>query len=169
MLVIFRRLKSPPSINEMMCRVCLSDTCQGQNVPGTLQQLLIVCPALEQARQRLHHLLCLETLTCPPFHRLILQILSSSPEIQTRFILDSTAFPEIIVLVQTYGRDIQDSVLCLTKRLAFSLHKQKLKLLGRWPGSTDSQTRQEHTPVINTAEKIEIKLLSIREALKKNS
>ena len=124
MLVIFRRLKSPPSINEMMCRVCLSDTCQGQNVPGTLQQLLIVCPALEQARQRLHHLLCLETLTCPPFHRLILQILSSSPEIQTRFILDSTAFPEIIVLVQTYGRDIQDSVLCLTKRLAFSLHNK---------------------------------------------
>ena len=150
---VLARMVSGRYRTEMMCRFwtsnrggfCLLDSCNGHDVPGTLQHLLIVCPALEQARQRLHSLWCLKTLTCPPLHRLVLKILSSSPEIQTRFILDSTAFPEIIVLVQTYGQDIQDLVLYLTRTFAFSLHRQKLKLLGRWPGSTTSQARQDTT------------------------
>ena len=138
----------------MLCRFwttnrggsCLSDTCHSQNVPGTLQHLLIECPALEHTRHRMHSLWCLKTLPCPPLHRLILKILGSSPEIQARLILDSTACPELILLVQTYGQKIQDLVLYLTRTFAFSIHRQKLKLLGRWPESPSNQTNNNPRP-----------------------
>ena len=118
---------------------CLADTCQ--NVRGDLEHLLITCPALEHSRHRLHSLWCLKTVDCPPLHRLILRMLGSTPETQVRFILDSTAFPEVIGLMQLYGQEIQDRILYLTRTWAFTLHRQKMKILGRWP---DSQSRLSH-------------------------
>ena len=56
--------------------VCLSEACQ--NVPGTLEHLLIVCPALEHTRHKLRSLWYLKTINCTPLHRLILEILGSS-------------------------------------------------------------------------------------------
>ena len=124
---------------EMLCRFwstnrtgeCLSPTCT--NVNGTLEHLLVICPALDHIRHRLHSLWCLKTLDCPPLHSLIVSILGAEPEIQVKFILDSTAWPQIIQLVQTFGQEIQDRVLYLTRTWAFAMHKHKLKLLGRWP------------------------------------
>ena len=110
---------------------CLSDTCQ--NVPGTLEHLLIVCPALEHTRHHLHSLWCDKTINCPPLHQLLLKILGSPPNVQVKFILDSRAFPELIRLVQIYGQELQDRVMYLTRTFAFAIHRQKLKNLGRWP------------------------------------
>ena len=157
---------------EMLCRFwstnrtgeCLSPTCA--NVNGTLEHLLISCPALEHIRHRLHSLWCLKTLDCPPLHSLIMRILGSDPEVQMRFILDTTACPQIIQLVQAFGQEIQDRVLYLTRTWAFAMHKHKLKLLGRWPehqkakritGSSTSddqftQTKGFHSDYSNNSE-----------------
>ena len=62
-----------------------------------------------------------------------MSVLGSEPEIQVKFILDSTSWPQIIQLVQAFGQEIQDRVLYLTRTWAFAMHKHKLKLLGRWP------------------------------------
>ena len=97
--IVWAKMASGRYRTEMLCRfwstnrsgVCLAETCQ--NVPGTLEHLLIECPALEHTRHRLRSLWCLRTSNCPPLHRLILEILGSSPEHQVKFILDSTALP----------------------------------------------------------------------------
>ena len=136
---VLARMVSGRYRTEAMCRFwstnrsgyCLSDTCQ--DVKGDLVHLLIVCPALEHTRHRLHSLWCLKTADCPPLQGLIVRILSSPPESQVRFILDSTSCPELIKLVQIFGMEIQDRILYLTRTWAFSIHRQKLKLLGRWP------------------------------------
>ena len=94
---------------------------------------MYVCPALEETRKRLYGLWCVKTQICPPLHNLILKILASPPGVQMRFILDCTAFPELIMLVQAYGQEIQNLVLYLTRTFAFSVHRQKQRLLGRWP------------------------------------
>ena len=66
-------------------------------------------------------------------HKLILKILGSTPDTQVRFILDSRACPYIILLKQIYGQDIEDMVQYLTRTWAYAIHRQKMRLLGRWP------------------------------------
>ena len=80
-----------------------------------------------------YSLWCRKPVDCQPLHRLILQILASTPETQVRFILDSTSCPEIISLTQFYGQEIQDRILYLTRTWAFAIHREKMKILGRWP------------------------------------
>ena len=77
---------------------------------------------------------------------------------QVKFLLDSVSFPEIINLTQTIGQEILDVVMYLTRTWAFAVHRQKLKLLGRWPEGVKSKntpanfcfnTNQQPIPVIN--------------------
>ena len=60
-------------------------------------------------------------------------ILSSTPNIQTQFVLDPGVFPDVIILGQTYGRPFLDHIFYLTRTYAFYLHRQRLIKLGRWP------------------------------------
>ena len=107
---------------------------------GDLEHLLIVCPALDHVRHRLHSLWCMKTVDCPPLHIFILKILGSCPKQQVKFILDSAACPEIVDMMQKYGQEIINRVMYLTRTWAFSIHRSKMKLLGRWPGFTKSDT-----------------------------
>ena len=131
----------------MLCRFwsanrsghCSSPTCD--QVAGDLEHLLIVCPALDHIRHRLHSLWCLKTVDCPPLHSLVLRILGSSPKAQLKFILDSMACPELLSLAQFYGQEIIDRVMYLTRTWAFSIHKHKSILLGRWPEFTNTKKK----------------------------
>lgn len=139
---VLARMVSGKYRTEMMCRFwsnnryghCLAETCRA--VEGDILHLLAVCPALEHTRHRLHGLWCAKTLDCPPLHTLVIRILGSQPDIDilARFILNSTTFPEVIFLTQNLGQEIEDRVMYLTRTWAFALHRQKLRLLGRWPG-----------------------------------
>ena len=139
---VLARMVSGRYRTEMLCRFwsanrsghCSSPTCD--QVAGDLEHLLIVCPALDHIRHRLHSLWCLKTANCPPLHSLIMRILGSSSGTQLKFILDSMAFPQLISLVQFYGQEILDRVMYLTRTWAFSIHKHKSILLGNWPEYT---------------------------------
>ena len=98
-----------------------------------MEHLLIVCPALQHIRHRLHSLWLLKCANCPPLQNLLMRILGSNPELQVKFILDSTSFPELIRLRQAFGQEIEHRVLYLTRTWAFAIHRGKQKLLGRWP------------------------------------
>ena len=142
----------------MLCRFwttnrgghCLAETCHA--VEGDIVHLLTVCPALEQTRHRLRGLWCTKTVSCPPLYSLILTILGSTPDTQVRFILDARACPDIILLKQIYGQEMEDMVLYLTRTWAYTIHRQKIMLLGRWPEATSLQKRldsQENTARLN--------------------
>jgi hypothetical protein len=125
---VLARMVSGRYRTEMMCRFwssnrgghCLADTCQ--TVPGDLEHLLIVCPALQDIRHRLHNLWLLKCANCPPLQNLLMRILGSNPELQVKFILDSTSFPELIRLRQAFGQEIEHRVLYLTRTWAFAIH-----------------------------------------------
>ena len=125
---------------EMMCRFwssnkrgyCLAPTCH--EVEGDLQHLLVVCPSLEHNRHQLHGLWCRKTKLLEPLHHLIIQKLGSSPAELTGFILDCMSCSQLMDLVQLYGQTVLDIVLYLTRTWAYSIHRQKQILLGRWPG-----------------------------------
>ena len=123
---------------------CLAPTCH--LVHGDLEHLLVVCPFMEHVRHRLHSLWCLKTADCPPLQRLIMWILGSAPAILTKFILDSTACPQLIFLVQMFGQEIQDKVCYLTRTWAFAIHRQRMKMLGRWPENVKNKSYQLRHP-----------------------
>ena len=122
---------------------CLSGTCH--QVEGDLVHLLIVCPALEHVRNRLHSLWLLKTVNFLPLHHLILRVLGSEPTVQAKFILDSTASPEVISLVQDFGQEVLNMVMYLTRTWAFSIHRHKMIILGRWPESSTSTVHNNQT------------------------
>ena len=49
---------------------------------------------------------------------------------QLQFLLDCTVLPEMISLKQGQGSSVHESL--LTRSYCFSLHKERLKLLGKW-------------------------------------
>ena len=148
---ILARMISGRYRTEMMCRFwstnrdgyCLSATCH--QVEGDLEHLLIVCPALEHVRNRLHSLWLLKTVNFLPLHHLILRVLGSEPTVQAKFILDSTANPEVITLIQDFGQEVQNMVMYLTRTWAFSMHRHKMIMLGRWPESSTRTVQNTQT------------------------
>ena len=151
---ILARMVSGRYRTEMMCRFwstnrsgyCLAPTCH--LVHGDLEHLLVVCPSLEHIRHRLHSLWVLKTADCPPLQRLIMWILGSPPQILLKFILDSTAWPQLITLVQVLGQEVQDRVCYLTRTWAFAIHRQKMKMLGRWPENGKAKSNKARSPTV---------------------
>ena len=148
---ILARMVSGRYRTEMMCRFwstnkegyCLAPTCN--LVHGDLEHLLVVCPALDHVRHRLHSLWLLKTADCPPLQRLLMWILGSPPDTQVRFILDSTACPQLITMIQVFGPEIMHRVCYLTRTWAFSIHRHKMKLLGRWPETVKTKKARPST------------------------
>ena len=118
---------------------CLAYTCSG--VPGDLEHILVVCPALKDVRHRLTKLWLERSTASPALHQLIRLVLSSPPSVQVQFILDPTLFDGINMLVEIYGLPILEHVLYLTRTYAYYIHREKLIMLGRWPG--DHGRRQQ--------------------------
>ena len=65
----------------------------------------------------------------------------SSPSDQVKFILDSVADAEVILLQQMYGPTVLEHILYLTRTWANCMHRQKMIVSGRWsdPGSNHSK------------------------------
>ena len=93
--------------------------------------------------QTAHSLWCRKTVQLQPLHTL--QALGSTSEEQVRFILDCISNPTMMQLVQLHGQTVKGVVLYLTRTWAFSIHRQKLILLGRWPPGA-SQTSPSLPP-----------------------
>jgi hypothetical protein len=76
------------------------------------------------------------------------KILGSNSETHVRFILVSTSLPEVIYLRQTLGQEKVDAVMYLTRTWAFAIHRQKMKMLGRWPeGRTVKKASYQNDPL----------------------
>ena len=112
---------------------CSLPGCQANPTPGTLLHILRECEDLAPARQRVFSL-WREYLVDKPYLFPLIQkyTLASTPDQYLQFILDCTVLPEVIALRQSVGRVVHDSLLYLTRTLCYSVHRARLKLLGKW-------------------------------------
>ena len=112
---------------------CSLPTCRLDPTPGTLSHILAECVDLAPARQRVISLWS-EYLRDNPILLPIIKLYTvgtnSSQFIQ--FLVDCTVLPEVITLKQLHGQSVHDSLLYLTRTFCFSIHKARLKLLGKW-------------------------------------
>ena len=109
--------------------LCLTPTCR--DIEEDLAHILVSCPSYQQSRIKLQNL----WLSCKfPYLRHLLATILICPESELlQFILDPSVHPKIIVYVQNNDTDILRAVFHLTWTWCYTIHRQRAKLLGRWP------------------------------------
>ena len=48
------------------------------------------------------------------------------------FLLDASSIPEVISAIQCHGRDLLEPIFTVTRTWTYVLHRERLKILGRW-------------------------------------
>jgi hypothetical protein len=108
---------------------CLNPTCN--STEETLGHILLCCPSYQPVRERLSRL----WLSCPHLliNQLVEGVLLGPQENLLKFILDPSVHPQVISLVQHFGDEPLKIVFHLTRSWCFAIHKERAKLLDRWP------------------------------------
>ena len=112
---------------------CSLPRCTLNPKPGTLAHILVECVDLAPARQRVIKLWSTYLRDHPELLQVIKCYTVGEKSLQfPQLLLDCTVLPEVITLVQQYGSCVHDSLLYLTRSFCFSVHKARLRLLGKW-------------------------------------
>ena len=101
---------------------------------GTLSHILIECPDLAEARGRAIALWA-EYLADKPVLFPIVRyhtIESDDPSSFIQLLLDCSVMSDVVKATQTYGSWVLNSFFYLTRSYCYSIHKARLKLLGKW-------------------------------------
>ena len=107
---------------------CLSPTCTEQ--VETVEHVLVECGAYNLCKARLYSL----WLSTPnkAALRLVLEALSSETSYLLQFILDCSVLPSVRSAVEINGPQLLKDLFYLTRSWCFSVHRQRMKMLGRW-------------------------------------
>ena len=117
--------------NKNRSGVCLlSDSCA--NILDDINHILSRCPALEKTRENLTMYTENYVKTLPSCFQIILQFCSPSNTAFWDFLLDASTQPKVISAVQLHGPLFLQHVFCVTRTWVFVIHRERLKMLGRW-------------------------------------
>ena len=115
---------------DMLCRhwgknrsgFCQAPSCS--STPGTIEHILVTCPALSTTRERLYQMWLDKSVMFPTLHSTIRQVLASAPAIIVQFVLEPLAFPPILADSKSHGEQFTHQLSYLTRTFAFYMHKQ---------------------------------------------
>ena len=110
---------------------CIMSTCN--NVFGDLEHLLLICPAFKELRTRLLTYWKQKICHLKPVLDHFLRLCNGSTNNFVAFLLNPSANSDLLCLTQTYGSFVIEQTMYLARTFIFSLHREKLKLTGRWP------------------------------------
>ena len=127
---------------ERLCRfwsqnrkgICLVPTCSDLERTEDLKHILAECKALEQTRLTLHMFNEKYCLNLPPeVSSLVSMYCTPSHPLFVHFLLDCSTLPLVIQTVQQQqGADVLFHLFHVTRTWCYSLHRERLKALGRW-------------------------------------
>ena len=98
-----------------------------------IAHILTSCNALEQTRAKLLKFTEAYLIHAPQsVSHLVQSLCNPKAPNHIQFLLDCSVLPEVISLVQQEGKMIHSYLFDISRTWVYSLHKQRLKLLGRW-------------------------------------
>ena len=101
--------------------------------PGTLAHLLLYCEDLEPARKRIASLWAQHLQDKPVLIEIVQKnFINVDKTLALQFLLDCSVLSDVILAKQEFGEVILNSLFYLTRSFCYSLHKARLRLLGRW-------------------------------------
>ena len=90
------------------------------------------CPALQPTRVRMMKYTNEYSRKNPIIKPLLLCLCVQSSPTFCQFLLDCSPLPEVISAVHLHGSQIHDHLFQITRTWIYTLHKVRMKLLGRW-------------------------------------
>ena len=107
----------------------LSSNC---NMREDISHILKHCRALDHTREKLDNFTQSYCASHPVIASLVEQYCKVECRLFVQFLLDCSVIPEIIAAVQVQGQHILTHLFNITRVWVYSLHRDRLKLLGRW-------------------------------------
>ena len=127
---------------DMLCRhwnnnrsgYCRATNCK--QIPGTLEHLLVTCPALSSVRERLYQMWLEKSVMFPVLHATIQSVLSSAAPTIVQFVLEPLAFPSIFEEFLKLGNQFAQQLSYLTRTFAFYMDRQYKNLIKEYNNPT---------------------------------
>ena len=113
--------------------VCLlSESCS--NTVETVKHILVDCPALEVFRTKMASYTANHVTEKVPAEvgAILHQLCSRNNPQLCHILLDCSSIPEVISAVQLYGKEVLDYFYEVTRTWIYVLHRERLKMMGRW-------------------------------------
>ena len=110
---------------------CSYPCCESNFCVESPEHILLFCPAYDEVRRTLVAM-CLQIQNPVSRNRVINIVFSTSTHNIMQFLLDCSVMPDIISAVQCFGRSILSDLFYLGRSWCFSLHRERMKRLGRW-------------------------------------
>ena len=104
---------------------CTSATCE--NVNGTLEHILMSCPAYNVTREEQFNLCLSKTVMFPHLHGFIKEILHADEDTKTQFFLEPMAFQVIRQECSNHGLHYLGTISYLSRSFVFSIHREFIK------------------------------------------
>ena len=108
---------------------CRLPTCR--QVQGTLEHLLVLCPALYNTRETMYQMWLERSVMFPNLHATIRAVLSSHSEDITQFILEPLAFPSIQEDARTHGDHYIQLLSYMIRTFAFYMNRNYKQLMDK--------------------------------------
>ena len=111
---------------------CLLPQCL-PNSDGTLEHILLHCPALSTTRSKLYQLCNTIAQESSLLSAVINSILNSdNNELILQLFLDSSVLPTVIRTTQLYGTHTRDRLLYFGRTWCYNIHRERMNQLGHF-------------------------------------
>ena len=109
--------------------ICLLPLCTGCDI-GSLEHILVVCPALQKTRNRMMKLMYEVANENQYLYHIISWVLSD-PNRNTlvQFLLDCSSMPIVINICQSYGYHIQGRLFYISRNWCYSIHRSRMTIM----------------------------------------
>ena len=106
--------------------------CPGQDIPGTLEHMLVSCDALASKRSILTDYFHKKTAENNDLRSLAKDVMmSSNPKTVVQFLLDPSVMPAVITATQNKKFTLSE-VFTLTRTYCYAIHRRRLQLTGKF-------------------------------------
>ena len=106
--------------------------CPGQDIPGTLEHMLVSCDALASKRSILTDYFHKKTAENNDLRSLAKDVMmSSNPKTVVQFLLDPSVMPAVITATQNNKFTLSE-VFTLTRTYCYAIHRRRLQLTGKF-------------------------------------
>ena len=112
--------------------VCLLPPCSGQKTQEDLVHILAHCGYLDDTRAGLLRFTTKFSQDLEPLNIILNEFANPRHPLFTQFMVDCSCLPQVILAVQLHGEIILHHLFRITRTWCYSLHRERLKQLGRW-------------------------------------